>query len=128
MFQPQPTPYASSFSYGVPGSGSELADFSFPPTSLISPSGSSSLLYTSSSAHFSPLAHSASPTGTNPHTHSSFEDSTVKMETTDTTAQDELAAQEAAARDYQPDLEVCLFTTADFEPDPSLVVVELCRY
>lgn len=124
MFQPQPTPFGSSFSpYGA---ASEPADFTFPTTpqmlqageavglaSLAGPASAVPPRYsqsTPSSSVSPPAAASCSFANTfsdfnSPH----VEMNHVKLEPGDA-LQSEMAAQEVAARQYQPDLQVHTLT------------------
>jgi len=125
MFQPQATPYNPFFSsYGV---GHGLDDYSFPPTPLSAlqgGGGSPSLLQ---SQHSPASTSSSAATHFNPGTTRLPYDapSAVKMEPDNQAFEDDIAAQEAAAREYQPDLRVRGSTSGEILPSVVLLGGEL---
>lgn len=104
MFHPQPTPYSSFASYGV---GTTIPDISFQSTGggggggLVVDSGGPTVFR---DPIFSPVANSILP----PFNHNHNHHNPIPFKMTLHNSTNDLEAQEALARDFQPALEVCV--------------------
>lgn len=96
MFQPQPTPFSPyASSYGVV---TDDVGYNFPPASLVLDSGGPIVF---DNPTFNPVGSQYLPLNIN-----NSNANPIKFNAMETPPEDDMAAQEALARQYQPDLKV----------------------